>query len=68
MKDGGRIHRHEPLESVANNRADGPCSVHVNLGQVGFVFIEANVPIALSTRPVLLTRLASVSTLRCDVG
>ncbi|GAA6056507.1 hypothetical protein NBRC10513_007115 [Rhodotorula toruloides] len=22
--------------------ADGPCSVHVNLGQVGFVFIEAN--------------------------
>lgn len=23
--------------------ADGPCSVHVNLGQVGFVFIEANV-------------------------
>ncbi|BGO93530.1 hypothetical protein NBRC10512_000734 [Rhodotorula toruloides] len=23
--------------------ADGPCSVHVNLGQAGFVFIEANV-------------------------
>ncbi|KAI0078932.1 SPRY-domain-containing protein [Panus rudis PR-1116 ss-1] len=23
--------------------ADGPCSVHVNLGQSGFVFIEANV-------------------------
>ncbi|KAI9460865.1 SPRY-domain-containing protein [Lactarius psammicola] len=23
--------------------ADGPCSIHVNLGQVGFVFIEANV-------------------------
>ncbi|GAW06125.1 SPRY-domain-containing protein [Lentinula edodes] len=23
--------------------ADGPCSVHVNLGQAGFVFVEANV-------------------------
>jgi hypothetical protein len=23
--------------------ADGPCSLHVNLGQLGFVFIEANV-------------------------
>lgn len=23
--------------------ADGPCSIHVNLGQAGFVFIEANV-------------------------
>jgi hypothetical protein len=24
-------------------RADGPCSLHVNLGQGGFIFIEANV-------------------------
>ncbi|EEB99231.1 hypothetical protein MPER_01129, partial [Moniliophthora perniciosa FA553] len=23
--------------------ADGPCSVHVNFGQAGFVFVEANV-------------------------
>lgn len=23
--------------------ANGPCQVHVNLGQMGFVFIEANV-------------------------
>ena len=26
-----------------SNGADGPCSVHANLGQAGFVFIEANV-------------------------
>ncbi|SGY60017.1 BQ5605_C007g04371 [Microbotryum silenes-dioicae] len=32
--------RHNLFPTVG---ADGPCTVHVNLGQAGFVFIEANV-------------------------
>ncbi|KAJ3709409.1 hypothetical protein C8R42DRAFT_649391 [Lentinula raphanica] len=31
------------MESFPTIGADGPCSVHVNLGQAGFVFVEANV-------------------------
>jgi len=34
------FNRHNVFPTVG---ADGPCSVHVNLGQAGFVFIEANV-------------------------
>lgn len=34
------FNKHNVFPSIG---ADGPCSVHVNLGQAGFVFIEANV-------------------------
>jgi len=34
------LNRHNLFPTIG---ADGPCSVHVNFGQAGFVFIEANV-------------------------
>ncbi|GKZ16730.1 Rsp5p-dependent ubiquitination, sorting of cargo proteins at the multivesicular body [Aspergillus brasiliensis] len=37
------VHGHKAQNFFPTVGANGPCSVHVNFGQMGFVFIEANV-------------------------
>ncbi|KAH7104610.1 SPRY-domain-containing protein [Auriculariales sp. MPI-PUGE-AT-0066] len=42
-QDGGCVHWPHPLEPLPDHRCRRPLHSHVNLGQSGFVFIEANV-------------------------